>query len=184
MKLFLSLKSWQLFSITWGIPILIYLVVFYFLDPMSTILLFPFAFPFLLILFTFGYLGWIWTISVHFNNQLPKKVNLNIRLFKFSFSIAIIFIFLIILLWIIALIDFIPILPSEKAIFIIFPLFIGSFAIIIWSIGFAAQTLKSIELKRKASFMDSYGEFLLIWFSIIGYWILQPKINERVKKML
>ena len=182
MKLFLRLKSWQIFAITWGIPILINLAVFKFIDPMMTILLFPFAFPLVLILFSVGYLGWIWIISVYLNNELPKGVNLNIKFFKYSFSFASIFFLLIILLWIISLLGYPPILPSEITILVIIPLIVISLAIIVWSIGFAAQTLKSIELKRKATFLDYYGEFLLIWFSIIGYWILQPKINKIVKK--
>jgi hypothetical protein len=29
-----------------------------------------------------------------------------------------------------------------------------------------------------AKFSDYSGEFFLIWFSPIGYWILQPRLNK------
>jgi hypothetical protein len=47
--------------------------------------------------------------------------------------------------------------------------------------AFAAKTLKTIELERKAKFPEYAGEFMLIWFSVIGYWILQPRINKLIK---
>jgi hypothetical protein len=46
---------------------------------------------------------------------------------------------------------------------------------------FAAKTLKTVELKREATFSDFVGEFFLIWFNFIGIWILQPKINKIIQ---
>ncbi len=65
---------------------------------------------------------------------------------------------------------------------IIVPLHLFSMFIIFWGIRFAAKTLKSVELGRMAKFGDYAGEFFLIWFSIIGYWVLQPRLNEFVKE--
>jgi len=42
----------------------------------------------------------------------------------------------------------------------------------------AARTIKTVEFKRKVTFADFAGEFFLLWFSPIGIWILQPKINK------
>mgnify|MGYP006965538931 CR=1 FL=1 len=71
---------------------------------------------------------------------------------------------------------------SGVIIAIILPLHIMSLIIIIWGISFAAKTLKSIELGRMAMFSDYVGDFFLIWFSVIGYWILQPRINQLIKE--
>lgn len=47
-----------------------------------------------------------------------------------------------------------------------------------YCLNFCAKTLKAIELKRSVTFSDYASEFFLIWFFVIGIWILQPKINE------
>ena len=44
----------------------------------------------------------------------------------------------------------------------------------------AAKTIKTVELQKKVTFSDFAGEFFLLWFSPIGIWILQPKINKFV----
>ena len=42
----------------------------------------------------------------------------------------------------------------------------------------AARTIKTVEFEKKVTFADFAGEFFLLWFSPIGIWILQPKINK------
>jgi hypothetical protein len=56
-----------------------------------------------------------------------------------------------------------------------------SIACILLGVRFAAKTLKSIELGRLAKFGDYAGEFFLIWFSPLGIWILQPRLNRLTK---
>lgn len=43
---------------------------------------------------------------------------------------------------------------------------------------FVAKTIKSVELKREAVLNDYIGEFFLIWFFVVGLWIMQPKLNK------
>jgi hypothetical protein len=45
-----------------------------------------------------------------------------------------------------------------------------------------AQTLRSVELGRLANFSDYAIEFFLIWFSPVGFWILQPRLNKLMEK--
>ncbi|MFT5819382.1 MAG: hypothetical protein ACI8ZM_000605 [Crocinitomix sp.] len=52
---------------------------------------------------------------------------------------------------------------------------------IFYCIYFCTKTLKSIELGRNITFGDYAGEFFLIWFFVIGIWIIQPKINNLAK---
>lgn len=65
---------------------------------------------------------------------------------------------------------------------IIILLHLLSMIIIFWGVRFAAKTLKSVELGRMAKFGDYAGEFFLIWFSIIGFWVLQPRLNKLAEK--
>ncbi|MFD2245959.1 hypothetical protein [Pontibacter ruber] len=53
-----------------------------------------------------------------------------------------------------------------------------SMIFIFMGMRFAAKTMKSVELGREAKFSDYAGEFFLMWFSIIGYWVLQPRLNR------
>ncbi|WP_416866782.1 MAG: hypothetical protein ACMVP2_03815 [Imperialibacter sp.] len=178
MKFLLRLKHWQLFGIVWGLPIL--LNIFTFSDPTLLIT----AFPFMMIIFAFGTFGWIWAISTNLNSKLPEEVKLNVKRFKILFAIPNIY---IVLIMVFMGFSFTVGNSMEGAnpgaiAGIIVPLHLFSMFIIFWGVRFAAKTLKSVELGRMAKFGDYAGEFFLIWFSIIGYWVLQPRLNELVKE--
>ncbi|MCC1483634.1 hypothetical protein [Winogradskyella immobilis] len=61
---------------------------------------------------------------------------------------------------------------------IIIPLHLFSMFCIFHTIYYVAKTIKTVELKRRVSFIDFAGDFFLVWFYFIGVWILQPKINK------
>lgn len=63
---------------------------------------------------------------------------------------------------------------ETKTLAIVLNLFLSMIATIIK----AAKTIKTVELQKKVTFSDFAGEFFLLWFSPIGIWILQPKINK------
>ena len=179
MKFLLKLKHWQLFGITWGFPIM--LNIFTFSDPGLMIT----SFPILMIVFALGTFGWIWAIPTNIHSKLPEGVNLNLKRFKILFRIPLIYIGLI-TGWMGIVFGggaslMTNINPAAIA-GVIVPLHLLSLGIIIWGIRFAAKTLKSIEIGRVAKFGDYAGEFFLIWFSIIGYWVLQPRLNKLVEK--
>lgn len=46
----------------------------------------------------------------------------------------------------------------------------------------AAKTLKTAELGAPATFSDFAGEFFLMWFYVVGVWILQPRINAIISR--
>ena len=178
MGIFLKLKHWQLFSIIWVVPF--FLNVFSFSNPVFAIIAFPIGIG----IFSFGTLGWIWSIAVDLNLKLPEGIELNIRKFKILFSIPILYIFLI-LIWLgytfgggIAELESVN--PKVIA-WIIIPFHILSLSMILWGIGFAAKTLKCMELGQMAKFSEYLGEIVLIWFSMIGLWVIQPKLNELAK---
>ncbi|MFY0599940.1 MAG: hypothetical protein JXR03_09740 [Cyclobacteriaceae bacterium] len=179
MKILLKLKHWQLFGLTWGAAIL--MNIFTFSDPTIMIKLFPF----MMVLFTFGTFGWIWAISTSLNSKLPEGVKLNSTRFKIIFMIPIIYI-ISVSVWMGQSFsggsnELENSNPGAIAAIII-PLHLLSMVIIFWGIRFAAKTLKSVELGRIAKFGDYAGEFFLIWFSVIGYWILQPRLNKLMEE--
>jgi len=61
---------------------------------------------------------------------------------------------------------------------IILPLHLFSMFCIFHTIYFVAKTIRTAELQRVVTFGDFAGEFFLLWFYIIGIWIIQPKVNR------
>lgn len=177
MRFLLKLKHWQLFLLTWGGSFLVnFLVIF---DPIWVFR----AFPIVMLLFCIGVFGWVWAIATQLHAKLPEGVSLNVSRFKVLFSIPVIYLFAV-TLWtsfsfggtVFVGSDVNPLLIA----LLIIPLHLLSMFIIFWGIRFAAKTMKSVELGRMAHFGDYVGEFFLIWFCIVGYWILQPRLNRLV----
>jgi hypothetical protein len=178
MRFLLRLKHWQLFLITWGVPIAINLYTF------SRPALMVKLFPVMMLIFIIGILGWIWAISTQLHKKLPREVKLNIRGFKVVFSIPIVYM-LAITLWMGY--QFYFRFPEGSPIIGPVILFIAvlhfiSMVCILLGLRFAAQTLRSVELGRLASFSEYAVEFFLIWFSPVGFWILQPRLNKLIKQ--
>ena len=178
MRFLLKLKHWQLFLITWGIPIAIN--VFTLSRPELMVKLFPV----MMVVFIIGIFGWIWAISTQLHKKLPMEVHLNIRGFKVIFSVPI-FYTLALTLWMIYQFYFrFPEGSSSVGSVIVIVAFVHfvSMVCILVGLRFAAQTMRSVELGRLAKFSDYAIEFFLIWFSPIGFWILQPRLNKLMEE--
>ena len=173
MRILLKLKHWQIFMLTWGIALIIN--IFTISDPNLMLK----TFPIVMVFFFIGTYGWIWAIATNLHDKLPHTVQLNLRTFKILFSIPLIYISLLILYFFLMFYVKTNLEPGPW-IGLIVLLHIASLVIAIWGIRFAAKTFKSVELQRTAKFGDYAGEFFLIWFSIIGYWILQPRLNRLI----
>jgi hypothetical protein len=179
MRFLLRLKHWQLFLIIWGLPLGIDIFTIY--DPM---LLFR-LFPIMMIVFTLGTFGWMWAISTVLHSQLPANVNLKVWHFKIMLSIPILYIAVLLLSLSINYQIFQGNSGEGGIISLsILPIAIGvhllSMVCIFLGLRFAAKTMKSVELGRLAKFGDYAGEFFLIWFSPIGIWVLQPRLNKLI----
>ena len=176
MKVLLRLKHWQIFLITWGLPIL--LNIFTFSQPELEFQMFPV----MMLFFIIGTFGWVWAIATELNNKLPPDVKLNSEKFKVFFLFPIVYI--------LGLIIYMAIPSSnsgDNAGMIItgisiVVLHLLSMLCIFMGLRFAAKTMKSVELGRMAKLADYAGEFFLIWFTFIGYWILQPRLNKLIKE--
>lgn len=176
MRFLLRLKHWQLFLITWGVPILINIYTF------SRPALMVKLFPVMMVIFIIGIFGWIWAISTQLHKKLPMEVNLNIKGFKVIFSVPI-FYTLALTLWMgyQFYFRFHEASPNVGPVMVIIAFFhFLSMICILLGLRFAAQTLRSVELGRLAKFNEYAAEFVLLWFSPIGFWVLQPRLNRLV----
>lgn len=180
MGFLLRLKHWQLFLITWGIPIGINVLTF------SKPALMVKLFPLMMLVFVVGIFGWIWAISTHLHKRLPSDAKLNIRSFKMVFSIPILYM-IALTVWMIYRFYFRFPEGSSSAgsiIAVVAVVHFISMVCILVGLRFAAQTLRSVELGRLARFSEYSIEFFLIWFSPVGFWILQPRLNRLTEKQI
>ena len=191
--MFLNAKHWQIFLLTFGIPMLLQLFfiasIFQSINadtpPDSDFILrYLLFFPILMIFFTAVFFGWFWSVGVGLDKKIPEHLKLNVGRFKKILLFPFVYILLIS--------GFIGYIFSGGLLFenepnfsvfgLIFLLHIGSMIAIFYSLYFVAKTIKTAELQKPVSFGDFAGEFFLIWFFPVGVWIVQPKINEMVRE--
>ena len=170
MRFLLRLKHWQVFLLTWGVPIIfdIYTIN----DPS---LLFE-LFPIMMTIFSLTLFAWIWAISTELNKHLAKNNQLNLKQFKVMFLIPFIYV---------AAIDIYLLFPDIVALpdnwtllLVLTPIHILSIVGILYGCQFAGRTIKSIELGRPATNKESKKEYGQVAISFIGMWTLQPKLNK------
>jgi hypothetical protein len=196
---FLKAKHWQIFLLTFGIPIILQVV---FMGVMisklsssevpevpdkDSIVKFFTIIPIIMSLFMAVFLGWFWSVSTGLQDKLPKDVTMKLAQFKVFFFIPVIYIFSI---FIVVALFLKGILDADMfrntinmgifiSILLLFHLF--SMFCMFHTLYFTAKTFKTVDLQKETRFEDFVGEFFLIWFFPIGIWILQPKINEIVE---
>jgi len=172
MRFLLRLKHWQLFFLTWGIPIAI--DIYSFSNPGLLIKLFPL----IMTVFSITLLGWIWAISTELSKLTPKEDQLNINRFKLIFSVPIIYIMGINLFLLFP--DSLKFLETILFSVALIPIHIISLFGILYGCRFAGRAIKTIELGRIATDIESRREYGQIAVSFIGIWTLQPKLNKIV----
>lgn len=127
------------------------------------------------------FIGWLWSIGIGLQEKMPKELVMNTSLFKAALILpAVYFIGLFGFMWtLFSNIDRFLMETIDFSFFsIIFPIHILSMIAMVYSLYFAAKTIKTAEVQQEVSFGDFIGEFFMIWFFPIGVWMLQPKINE------
>jgi hypothetical protein len=178
MRFLLQLKHWQLFLLTWGTAI--FISIYTISDPALSEKLYPL----MMFFFAFGTWGWIWAISTGLQNQVPVDVKLKFKKFKILFLIPVVYLIIILVGTSSSVFHRFggegSSFSAFEAVLIIVHL-ISMFGVF-YGLRFAAKTMKTVELGRLAKFNDYAGEFFLIWFSFLGYWILQPRLNRLVKQ--
>lgn len=189
MNLFLRAKHWQLFLVTFGIPLIlqcfwIYNLVLHVFHDGAIFRQYLQFFPAIILLCAGPLLFWQWSVAVELQKIIPPGMRGTITKFKIFLFVPVIYFWLLIA----AAFYLIPttdnyagsIVVSFSA-FVLIHLF--TMFCIFYCIHFVAKTLKTAELQRIVSFGDFVGEFFLIWFYPIGIWILQPRINVLSKAL-
>ena len=192
-NLYLKARHWQLFIAMLGIPLLFQLYALFNMftkfesetnpNPQNVIGLIE-VFPIIMILFTGVFFGWFWSIAIGLQNIVPNDQKLNVTKFKVFFFIPLIYIISIMIYmgghfyglgtnWV---------SNNEWILIIILPLHLFSMFCIFYSMYFVARTIKTVELQRNVGVGEYILEFFLLWFYLVGIWIIQPKINKLAKK--
>jgi len=197
---FLKAKHWQIFLLIVGIPVLIEIImlIILFIDfdfesvnPKPKVMLsFLGIFPIIMILYLSVYFGWLWSIAIGLQSKMPENVKMKIRKFKILFFIPFIYIITISLFVGGGILGFNNGDNISELSGILFGLGIGIFVLlhllsmfcVFYLLYFVSKTIKSVELQREAEFGDYALEFFLMWFYIIGIWIIQPRINKLVER--
>ncbi|MBO9703592.1 MAG: hypothetical protein J7604_25535 [Sporocytophaga sp.] len=193
MNRFLKAKHWQLFLLTFGIPMIFQFVIMGIMfgniagggnpDPFLMFNYMKF-FPIMMIIFMGVFFGWFWSVAIGLQKKVPDNVKMKVRKFRILFFIPMIYILLISISMGGVVSGMAENVSKPNVIFILsiigimVPLHLLSMFCIFYSLYFVAKTFKTVELQRAVSFSDFAGEFFMIWFYPIGIWIIQPKINK------
>jgi len=181
MKLFLEAKHWQIFTLMVGVPFLFQIITIVYVIVTNSPLFAFSTFPIFMLLYVSIFFGWFWSIGVGLHKFLPENHSLKLKKFKIFFFIPLFyFTFLMFSMMSFGIFSDFP--PSNEifgiSFAIIIPLHLFSMFCMFYMLYFCSKTIKSIELNKQVEFSDYVGEFFLLWFYIIGIWILQPKINK------
>jgi len=202
LSLFLKAKHWQLFLITFALPVLavLALVINIYTTHESerpdafVVMVALSSMPVLVIILLIAIFGWQWAVVIGLQKKIPAEAKFGLTRFKILFFIPIIYtmIFTTLVSMIIIAVfteiagaegpDAISLTGLTGLIFVTAFLHLFSIFCVFHSLYFAAKTIKTVELQRRVSFLEFIDEFLLIWFYPIGIWFLQPKINEWMRK--
>lgn len=184
---FLKAKHWQIFMITFGLPIILEIIAMPFMIIGNNPMVIMKIMPIMMIFFIGGFFGWFWAIAIGLQNKVPTGVKMKVKKFKVFFFIPLIYIILIFGFMGFA---FGGILENGQQpsggmigglVGIIVPLHLFSMFCIFYCLYFVSKTFKTVELQREVTFSDFAGEFFMIWFFPIGVWIVQPKINKMIE---
>lgn len=178
MKIFLKLKNWQLFLLGFVVSIIGQIDSHTVANSHGNFIVSITTSPFAMLFYLF-FMGWPLIIGTNLFKLLPQNTDRKIFDFKIA-SIVLLSIFT--LLYLFGL--FVPL--EQQAIFIdsnlgttvIFIIICVAVYYVFYSIYFIAKELKSVEMQRTATWSDYSGTFFLLWFSPIGIWWIQPRINK------
>lgn len=196
MSVFLRLKHWQLFVLLLGIPVVMEIFMVSTMITTRDFTIVMKAFPVMMAVMMAVFFGWFYALGTGLHKKLPETVPMNLGLFKAFLLIPVVYIigfsfYMTHLMGFMMTADLIPahntppgpipvrdLSPELGAFFLIVPLHLCSMFCIFYCIYFIAKALKAVELQRPVVLGDYIGEFFLIWFYIVGVWIIQPKVNK------
>jgi len=166
MNIFLRAKSWQMFLL-----IIAPMLLPAFIAPLGGGML---IFQISTIVWMAVLVGWLYSVGIASNNYAPEELRKNPVMYKFGFLFAVIYMFAAQFLIFGAFEAGGP--PKPPVWF--FPAHLLSMFFMFYGLWFTAKQFVTCDRKEKVKFLQYSGPFFLFWFSPIGVWFLQPKINE------
>lgn len=135
--------------------------------------------------------GWMWSISIGMKHLLPASVRMNDLWFKLCLLAIVLYqLYNFYLMFdmfstfseMIATRNpfafFFKILSFQRYTIVLLPITMTILFCHCYLFYFSAKTLKSIELNREADVGDYIGYFFLFMFNVVGFWIIQPRVNR------
>ncbi|HWB26152.1 MAG TPA: hypothetical protein VG738_11760 [Chitinophagaceae bacterium] len=136
--------------------------------------------------------GWLYTLGVSLHKKLPSNVVMPVRTFKAFVIIPAVYIIIFSFLMVYFLQavfttmqlqihdDFRNEPPPSWFFFpfLLLPVHFFVMFCIFYSFYFTSKCLRAVELQREVTFGDYVGEFFCMWFSFVGVWLIQPRINK------
>lgn len=184
MRILLKLKHWQWF-IAFIIPIIIQRILFFVsYSPPKTKMEFTEIYTFSFIgieLFMLVFILWIASVSIGLKSYLPGEIKM--RQWKFSLTAIYPLVYTPFFFWIISSPrDSHSANPSENPALLLIPLHFLAMFCMLYNLYFTAKTLKTVELQRKVTIKEIWGEIVMFGFFLLSVWSIQPKINQLIKK--
>jgi hypothetical protein len=168
-KKVLQAKSWVIFMLIVGLPILLEWVF----PPFPPTTMSRIIIPIISVLFGGGLLLWMYSIASGLQDNIPSSVKLNFKRFKVIFFLT------ILLLIIISFVMTLQLHSTTNLGFIELLILFVMFGIF-YTLVFTARTFKTCELQRQVKFSDYAGEFMIFWFFPLGIFVIQPKVNKLI----
>ena len=166
MKLYLQLKSWQLFILLVA-PMFLPAI---FVNSKNLDTLFVIASLMSMIIL----IGWLYSIAIASNARLSSTLKKNTVVYKIGCLIPFIYVVLLALFF----------FPTAQNVGVqhspvwLKPLHLASMFGIFYALYFTAKQFTTLKNGCEVKFSDYSGIFFLFWFYLIGVWFIQPKVNK------
>ncbi len=159
MEILLKLKSWQMFLL---------IVTPMVLPSMIGVVPHLVVFFITWLLWMSVLLGWIYSVGIKANSLVPDSLKKSTRILKFSLGIPIAY----------SIVFSDLTLSSQSFPPWLVPVHLISMICVFYGMLFAAKQMVVAMKQEPVGFFEYCGPFFLFWFSPIGVWFLQPKINK------
>jgi hypothetical protein len=115
------------------------------------------------------FLLWLWSLGSFLSPCVPPALRLKKGFFLFTILFSAIYVPVSVALF--QSID-------RKLFLVTIPVHLFAVFCMFCNLYFVAEGLVMAETGKRASFFDCLGPLLLLWFSLIGVWFIQPRINR------
>ena len=121
-------------------------------------------------------IGWLYTVGSTANKMLPESLRKNTFIYTAGYTVAI-FYGAVMAIGVFPYVDLTVRPPPEPPVWVV-PLHLVSMFGMFYGLWFTSKQFVTLQKNHYVKFADYSGSLFLFWFSPIGVWFLQPRINE------